>query len=586
MNQLSTTQTLRPYQAAAVTAAQAFEAESRGKLQQRKLFTAPCGTGKGTIQIATLNAFRAQGLDAWIVTPSIEIIKGFLERVGEDVSGSSEAVARRAYDLGITTGTRLANRMADGRTSAPDVVLVDEVHQWVGANTTPEQLWAMAPMARWIGYTATPYRASIKGTQALLEAWGEPVRLITIAEAVDAGYIVLPTFRLAPLVDDDALTIRGGDITPTSSAKAYTDELDSLAQLCADSYAARIPTCVSVSNATIAKRLARQLNATGTPARVVLQETPGAERTAVYAEVQEGAAILIQIRVLSVGADLPRLRRLIDCQPTLSPVLWLQTVGRVMRSAPGKTSENTEVLVTNRNLERHAYLLEGLVPGAVVAESQDEFDGPSARAGGGRVLGFERLGKFKQLRARLAAGGFVTFYSLYAQTPGASHKWRELTIMFLPWGETITATRQTSPGNWGRWELTHLPAEMAGFATSKRRQSISSKQRAWWERSAGRFGLVAEDAADLSPREFQILPVLSDLKRKLYEPRQAAGNRAELRAFRADPQDPEAAARLRAATERAESAATASGRPAPTGDTRSPEAARGGLVEGSDALDF
>lgn len=525
-------QVLRPYQQQALDDALAFVGDA--KPGAKRLYAAPCATGKGTLQLATLRELRARGLCAWLVTPSIEIIRGNLDRLGREVPENAEACATAAFALGITTPVRLLNRLAAGEIEPPQVLLVDEVHSFVDSNSVPDTLFALLADAVWLGYTATPFRATAKGTDALRGIWGEPQWLLRLPGAVQAGHIHAPTISIHPLVDDDAIVIRGGEIDAHVAGEGYQERIDALAALAVTQRDEGRHVCVAVPDTATACMLVQAVERSGAPAAAVLQDTSGAERASVYERVQgPERCVLVQIRVLSVGADLPRLDTLIDAQPTLSPVLWLQTVGRVQRRAEGKSG--ARLIVTNRNLERHAHLLEGLVPSAKVAEAQEAFGFPSARAGGASALGFEKLNKYKQLAVRLLAGGWLTFYALSAPDPSEEGAYAEFFVAFLPGAHTPLAAKRriahvagertaygTPRRSYGKWQRCEVPADLSGFTSSSRREGISEKQRAWWERSARGKGLCPEDAESLAGREFAALPVACDAGFSYHTPREAS----------------------------------------------------------------
>jgi DNA repair protein RadD len=515
---------LRPYQSRELTASLDFVRSAAPGA--KRLIVAPCGSGKGTLQLSTLDALRREGRDAWLITPSLEIIRGNISRLGREVPESGEALARAAWDIGITTPVRLMNRLASGEVQAPEVVLWDEVHGAVESNSVPDTLFTLLAEARWLGYTATPFRATARGTAALLELWGEPTVLLTLPQAQAGGFVMTPRFAIVPLVDDDAVNLTNGELDAAEVTAAYSDQLSALVDLIHEQVIDGRRTVVAVSTTATALQLAAEMESRGVEARTILQDTTPADRAAAYALAEAGGCVLIQIRVLSTGVDLPALDCLVDAQPTLSPVLWLQTTGRVMRTHPGKAIPL--VLTTNRNLERFHYLMEGLVPSAVVAEAQEAFGSPSPRAGGGRTLGFERLSRFRQLRVRLDAGGWLTFYNLFTKDGG---KYREFFVGFAPWTDpsadasrdpqraVYCASRVTGQGHYGKWARVPVPAELSGFGTSSRTQDLSAKMRSWWERGAKAKGLVEEDHQTVDRRDFVALPVACDARWNYHPPR-------------------------------------------------------------------
>lgn len=499
---------LRPYQEAAVR--HALEAS---RSPGRYLFSAPTGSGKGTIQLALLEELASRGF--WITTPSLEIVRGFLERLGVDTDCSSGTLAKRGWELGITTPERLVNRVLSSEVSPPAGLLIDESHEFVPSNKNPETLFAVCGEIPYLGFTATPYRATAKSTRELLETWGEPREIITLRECIEGGWISLPRFSIQPLCDDDEIRVGSGDFAPRATSDAYLSRIEELGAL-VDSFLGPdglydTPTIVSVPSVEVAEHLSRVCRFS-TP---VTQKTSTHARLSAYQECEARVTALIQVSVLTRGADLPFLRRLIDAQPTLSPVRWMQTIGRVMR--PGE--RRAEVLCTNRNLERHGYLLTGFLPRGAVIASQEAFGGGSVRSGM-RVLGLEGLPRFKRIPLPLDGGGEASAFNIYSVSEEGIAT--DYFAIILPGdSEALWASRQrvpkpnaVFPWDYGSWKRCEAPDDLTGYGTQAKRE-LSSKQRAWWKNAARRYGLRREAYETLSQRQFAVLPVLKDLKLKI-----------------------------------------------------------------------
>ncbi len=520
---------LRPYQRDAISHGLAFIGTTHGRGLERphQLYYAPTGTGKGTIQLTLCADLRRMGLDSWIVSPSLEIIRGFLERSGLSTEGSQETLAKRAWDHGITTPVRLQNRILSGEVEAPDVLLVDEVHEWVEDNEVPSTLFALCPIAPKLGYTATPFRGTPRGTRSLRETWGEAHEIISIEDAVAQGYLSLPTFDTVALVDDDKIKVVNGEFQSRGLSKAYANVADRLAEIIEGFWQGDQfdkGTVVSIPDRASGNALLEVLEERGVPAIFVHQGTPAKERRVAYDRASSRRACLIQIRVLSRGVDLPELRRLIDAQPTMSPVLWLQTVGRVTRPHPVPS----EVIVTNRNLGRYAYLLEGMIPARALAKEAKEFGTPSKRACA-RVIGLEQFSRHKPVTVPLWDGrkGSMFFLERRGDPERRGVPIEQICVILIPGSrDPFTARREkfvhtAQPGDkfpevsYGRWGVAELPDDVSGWVTSSARAPLSKKQRKWWERAAERKGLDPYAAERLTMREFNVLPVLSDCKVKL-----------------------------------------------------------------------
>jgi len=533
-------QTLRPYQEQLVADASEFYQQVRAlpptapEAQRRRLYSMPTGTGKGTAQLALLTEFRCGAVNAWIFTPSLEVLRGYLERCGAgDLSDASEdKLAELGEGIFCTTPTRARNRILAGERGAPDVILYDEVHHATEGNDVSGTLFALAPLACWLGFTATPYRGSPRGTLELERAWPDQVEVLNIPEAVQLGAWALPTFEVVALVDDDQVKVAGGDFQSKAAGALVGSRIEDLAllvgqRLDADTDAWQdahpgtpangrpnvwVPTAVTVPNTETAGLLVEALDRRGLLAYRVGQDTNAKERHRAYAECRDGVAVLVSVKVLAEGVDLPWLRRLIDARPTLSPVAWLQQVGRITRPGPIRP----QYIAVCRNLERHAYLLQGLVPRTVIAKAQEAFGEPSKR-GAGRAIGLEALTKFKQISLPLADGVRGSMFALYSsdRETGIITEWA---VLLDPTSERhVSACRkvdakQTDPKQrYGKWSLAAIPEGLEGFATSGFRGKVSEKQSTWWSRAAARHGLDRNAVGSLTQRQFAALPVLSDL---------------------------------------------------------------------------
>lgn len=506
----------------------------------RTLYASPTATGKGTVELGLLKTLRERNCEAWILTPSLEVLRGFLERCGADretlEGASGDKLAAMGEAIYVTTPVRLRNRVLDGSRGMPEVVIYDEVHHAVADNEVSGTLFAIAPDACWFGFTATPFRGSPRSTKALREAWGEPIVVYTIPEAAEDGWLTLPTFEVVPLVDDDKVKVVNGKFVVKSANKETKSRIDALADLVRDrldfdeidSYErdplaplSIVPTVVTVPSSDVASWLVSALDRRGILADWVSAKTPARERAAAYRRCELGQSVLVSIAVLTEGVDLPWLKRLIDARPLLSPVAWVQQIGRIMRNKVD--GSRGEYICTNRNLERHAYLLQGALPREKFAEAQAAFEKPSDRDNKGRV-GLEAMRRFKAIPLPLAGGSTGFMFNVWSvDSEGVKTEYVSLLDPVQP--EPITACRTIprlteADGDRvydykaaGRWTLCQIPDDLTGFATSGQKRELSDPMLRWWKRSARRHGLDPD--ADINRRQFAALPVLSDLRGSL-----------------------------------------------------------------------
>lgn len=462
----------------------------------RQLYASPTGSGKSVVQLEV----HRQVPDLFIITPRDEIVQGMLDKLGTpDVDPES---------IGIWTPVKLRNRLLDGRIKPPRGIILDETHH--ESAETWQQLDLLTGLVPAVGYTATPYRGTPKATAEFLRRWGEPEWLITHQEAINEGYIKLPEFIMLPLVDDDVVEVSGGEFNVSSLEGATMDRLDAIVEHCRRFYKNGqwdMATMFAMPSSRLCRELQTRLAAAGLPAAIVTAETQRAERWSIFEAVESRIIALIQINVVSEGVDL-KIRRLVDLAPTLSPVKWVQQLGRIERP----TDESPEYICTNRNLLRHAYALDGVVPLPALKEAEASFV-PTKRGAGVRVLGMEAIGRFKEVPIKCTDGLTAHMYSL---STVRGQVVVEYACICHPGKQAIWAvkinTTQDGKRVWGKWTPCDPPEDLKGFS-SVPPKDITEKQRIWWNRSADYRGLDVKQ--EVTRKNFQALPVLSDLGRRL-----------------------------------------------------------------------
>lgn len=516
-------QQLRPYQADCVSFA---HERAIGHPGGRTLFVSPTGTGKGTIELALLKQLRADGHDAIILTPSIEILRGFLERCGaseDELDSCEDKLAALGESIGVHTPVRYRNQVLKGERQTADIFIVDEAHHQTEQGEISGLLFTLAPEGTWIGFTATGYRGTPKGTRELREAWGEPYIVLTVPEAIEQGCAMMPEMQVVPLVDDDKIVVRNGQFVVSATDKVVGDRIEQIIMLAVretlggDGGYPR-PTVVVMPSTDSARGLVAQAELMQTPVRFhfIGQHVPVKERKALYEECRNKQAVLVVINVLGEGVDLPWLRSMIDASPTLSPVVWMQRIGRIMR--PNEITPR--YLCVCRNLERHAYLMQGAIPAMYIAQAQQAFEKPSNRSIM-RVFGLEALKKFKQIDVPCANGVRSSMWVLYSIEGGQQFEYVAIVHPTKP--ETIVARRTNMIGADGtriyaKWERCEVPQsdDFAGFSTVPFKNKCSDPQKRWWSRSARKYGLDPDAVDKLTARQFFALPVLSQLKESLW----------------------------------------------------------------------
>lgn len=520
--------TLRPYQLPAVDAALTFARVAVPA--SRLLFSSPTGTGKSYIVLALLDALPTY----YLVVPSAAIMRDMLVKAGLLDVGCCDS-QQKLYELArafrIYTPVTLRNGLLNGTIVPPSGLLIDEAHHDSEDGDVYEQLMLMVNGPA-IGITATAFRGTPQGTAKFLARWGKPYTVLTVREALDGGFWTLPTCETWPLVNDDLIEVSNGQLVASQVESATDDKIEDLAdrmQLAGlwsgqcntcngsgmpggvsgykcecESYTP-LPTIITMPGTKTAERMYDVLSTRGLACNLITQSTSFAARDVAIRNVNTHA--LIQIRTVGEGCDI-HARVMVDAAPTLSPVLWLQRFGRLTR--PGGVSR---YICTNLNYSRHCYLLEGCAPEAYLADSVKQFGQLSDRSAY-RAFGLESLGRLRATRVRTAAGYEVHTYGVTQAVGTERHEYFVIVHPNKPqpfwFRKTSRAEGETM--QWGEWEQTAPPSELRGFK-SARANTLTDKQKAWWERAAEKHGLDASQ--EVNARVFSILPILSKHKVRL-----------------------------------------------------------------------
>jgi len=317
----------------------------------------------------------------------------------------------------------------------------------------------------------------------------------------------MPTCSIVPLLDDDLIEIRNGEFIVEQLDREVMTIVNRVEQLAVKWYDGTHydrSTMLALPSVELADYYGTHLSI---PTVVVTGEATSAERDEAFEKVLSRTHALVQVRVVSEGVDLP-IRRLLDLSPCMSPVKWLQQFGRITRP-----DGESEYICTNRNLLRHSYLLEGLIPAEVVAKSEEEF-GVSSRTSY-RAIGFEGLGKFKMMKVPLANG---TTGSLVCINKMEGNFLVQYAALCSPTDPEVLYARKVSQKDgdkisWGKWQMVDSLPDLDTGYTSVFKGQVTKPQLDWWKRDAKRWGLNADVVPDT--RTFQALPVLANTRRRL-----------------------------------------------------------------------
>lgn len=367
-----------------------------------------------------------------------------------------------------------------------------------------------------VGLTATPYRGTPKQTREFHRQWGDTVnQILSLSDAVEQGFYQIPECEIWPLLDDDTIDVSAGDFRVTTCEAKLADSYGLLVSNCRKYYNTTerlwdMPTLFSLPGSKSVEALASAFRKAGMPVVTVTQATSRLDRIKAFDATVNCVCALLQINVVSEGVDLP-IRRVIDCSPTMSPVRWFQQVGRIR---PSKSADSVppEYICCCRNLERHCYLFEGLLPNTTIQEAQSAFTDDEgkpvfSKRSGTRVVGLEGLGRFVTTPVHLLNGTIGFMYNLVSVE---GNKRTEFIAFVHPNNQDpVYGIKQSANDGtemkWGKWRLIESIPDVKGCVSAKV-NPLSEKQESRWYSSAEAFGLDPHRQVDT--REFQILPFL------------------------------------------------------------------------------
>ena len=361
--------TLRPYQEASLQAHYGWFAENP---TGNPLFVLPTGSGKSIL----IAEFIRQSITTWpstrvlvlthvkelIAQNHAEFVRNWSDPDTEPPCGIySAGIGRRDTEhqvlfAGIQSIYKRARELGWF-----DLVLVDEAHlvphKGMGRyRKYLEGLHEINPRARVCGYTATHYRLDggylHKGKGRIFTDVAYEVGL---AELVADGYLVPPVSKKTDVVIDTyGIATVSGEFNLGQLEKAALEivesAVDETVQMAREH--GRNHWLVFGAGVEHAKTILELLRERGVDAEAVFGDTPKDERAATIERFRAGGlTALVNMGVLTTGFNAPCCDLMAVMRPTKSTALYVQIMGRGMRTYPGK--EDCLVLDFGDNVLRH-----------------------------------------------------------------------------------------------------------------------------------------------------------------------------------------------------------------------------------------
>jgi superfamily II DNA or RNA helicase len=321
---------LRDYQTRAIAELR----QALGTGSRRPVVQSPTGSGKTVVAAAIINMARAKDKRVLFCVPALSLIDQTVERFRQNgifeigVMQGQHEMTDYAQPVQVCSVQTLARRTIP----AADLIIVDECHvsfklieDWMNR---PE--WKHVPF---VGLTATPWA---KGMGAP-GRWDHLIIGSTLNELIELGH--LSDFRCyAPAHPDlDGVKTVAGDY----DLKGLGNAMDKKA-LVADIVSTWLergegrPTICFAVNRIHAKNIQTQFIDAGVRAEYMDAYTDLEDRADIVKRFENGdVQVICNVGVLTTGFDAD-VRCIILARPTKSEILYVQMIGRGLRTAKGK----------------------------------------------------------------------------------------------------------------------------------------------------------------------------------------------------------------------------------------------------------
>ncbi len=327
---------LRDYQRRAID-------DTKAHLTSNPVLVAPTGSGKTVMGAKLVQELGCRTL--WLAHRR-ELIEQAATRL-ESFGLWCGRIQAGAPTMPMAT-VQVASVQTLARREVPDVdlVVIDEAHH-AKAATYAKPIECGAPV---VGLTATPFRLD---GRSLGDIFGHIAVAAYPDELCATGTLVEPIVYAPSQPDLSGVRMRMGEYSTKESFRAMSDSKitgDIVATWRRRALWRR--TVVFAVNVEHSRAIVQAFRANGVPAEHIDGKLPPWERAKILKQLENGEIFVVSnCAVLTEGWDLPILEVAIIARPTASLCMHLQTIGRVMRSAPEK--DGAIVLDHAGNHHRH-----------------------------------------------------------------------------------------------------------------------------------------------------------------------------------------------------------------------------------------
>jgi superfamily II DNA or RNA helicase len=336
----------------------------------RPVVSAFMGAGKSVFIAELARLCALKGFTVVVATPRQklvrqlgETIQAFVPDTGLVMGGYKQA-AQVIVSCYPSLPQTLAVLQAAGKRC--DLLIVDECH---GSEAPGPASAMLALEPRWmVGLTATPFRSDERESLSL---WDEVVFRYTFSDGLRDGVVtpITPIHWTPDCIPN--LPPPEGEATHDPSAPVVDDAVIAMFK----THGLPGPTLANAASIADADRFALRLTTHGFPALSIHSRLTWAEQAERIEALRTGEiAVLVHVSMLSEGADFPWLMALACRRNVQARVRFVQEVGRVCRTTPGKATGyvfDPLALMAKHGLE-HPEALGNAIDEAGVVDDEDE----------------------------------------------------------------------------------------------------------------------------------------------------------------------------------------------------------------------
>lgn len=233
-----------------------------------------------------------------------------------------------------------------------DYLILDEAHHACAPTFSRilDEYTDLNPAGQSLGLTATAYRTD---DRSLGDIYTKIAYQVDLATLIREGWLCPLKAKIIELgIDHDGAAMRGGDFDRGQLDRLVNTPAHNRAVVDAiHEYAADRKIILFGVSIHHAQKLAEGLTAVGIPAACLHYKSKNKDQ--IYADYHAGRLqALTNVDLLTEGFDEPATSCVVSVRETMSPIFYVQSIGRGLRQYPGK--ENCLLLDFSRNSERHS----------------------------------------------------------------------------------------------------------------------------------------------------------------------------------------------------------------------------------------